>query len=276
MTAPTAERGRIPRLPDDYTRAAAALRMEFLQRGHRQPARSTSAATPLIPSALAGNIENFVGAAQVPIGLAGPLLVDGEHARGEFYVPLATTEGTLVASYNRGMKLLHRAGGVRTTVMDDVMQRAPAFGFDSAQGGPRVRRVGQGPLRRHQGRGRGDDHQHRAPARHRAVHRQQVPVPAVQLHHRRCRRAEHGRQGHRGRHAAGSGPATPASGSSLSSPTWPRTRRARRSTSCAPAASGSPRRRRIPAGLVREIMHTTPEEMFRPARSPTSAASCPA
>jgi hydroxymethylglutaryl-CoA reductase (NADPH) len=85
------------------------------------------------PAMLAGNIENFVGTAQVPIGIAGPLLVDGEHARGEFYVPLATTEGTLVASYNRGMKLLRRAGGVKTTVMDDVMQRAPAFGFDSAR-----------------------------------------------------------------------------------------------------------------------------------------------
>jgi len=58
--------------------------------------------------------------------------VNGEYAGG-FYVPLATTEGTLVASYNRGMKLLHRAGGVTTTVMDDVMQRAPAFGFDSAR-----------------------------------------------------------------------------------------------------------------------------------------------
>ncbi|HUZ56830.1 MAG TPA: hypothetical protein VMU94_30455, partial [Streptosporangiaceae bacterium] len=58
--------------------------------------------------------------------------MNGEYAGG-FYVPLATTEGTLVASYNRGMKLLHRAGGVTTTVMDDVMQRAPAFGFDSAR-----------------------------------------------------------------------------------------------------------------------------------------------
>ena len=132
MSAPTAERGMIPRLPDDYTREAAALRMDFLSEatGTRPQCLGRYG---MDPAGLAGNIENFVGAAQVPVGLAGPLLVDGEHARGEFFVPLATTEGTLVASYNRGMKLLHRAGGVRVTVMDDVMQRAPAFGFDSAR-----------------------------------------------------------------------------------------------------------------------------------------------
>jgi hydroxymethylglutaryl-CoA reductase (NADPH) len=132
MTALAGERHRIPREDDDYSRAAAARRMEFL--------RETTSARPehlgrysIDPAALAGNIENFVGAAQVPIGIAGPLLVNGEHATGQFYVPLATTEGTLVASYNRGMKLLHLAGGVKTTVMDDRMQRAPAFGFDSAR-----------------------------------------------------------------------------------------------------------------------------------------------
>jgi hydroxymethylglutaryl-CoA reductase (NADPH) len=69
----------------------------------------------------------------VPVGIAGPLLVDGEYARGTFYVPLATTEGALVASYSRGMKLLYAAGGVRTTVVAEAMQRAPAFGFDSAR-----------------------------------------------------------------------------------------------------------------------------------------------
>ncbi len=82
---------------------------------------------------MAGNVEHFIGAAQVPIGLAGPLRVNGEHAQGDFYVPLATAEGTLVASYNRGMKLLYEAGGVTTTVIDDRMQRAPAFIFASAR-----------------------------------------------------------------------------------------------------------------------------------------------
>jgi hydroxymethylglutaryl-CoA reductase (NADPH) len=57
----------------------------------------------------------------------------GEHAQGEFYVPLATAEGALVASYNRGMRLLYEAGGVTTTVMDDRMQRAPVFLFASAR-----------------------------------------------------------------------------------------------------------------------------------------------
>jgi hydroxymethylglutaryl-CoA reductase (NADPH) len=85
------------------------------------------------PRLTEGNIENFVGVAQVPIGLAGPVKVNGEHAKGEFVVPLATTEGTLVASYNRGIKVLNLAGGATATVSDDRMQRAPVFVFDSAR-----------------------------------------------------------------------------------------------------------------------------------------------
>ena len=85
------------------------------------------------PGLARGNIENFIGVAQVPIGIAGPLRVNGEHANGDFLIPLATTEGTLVASYNRGMKVLNLAGGVTVTVSDDCMQRAPVFVFDSAR-----------------------------------------------------------------------------------------------------------------------------------------------
>jgi len=132
MTAISAERHPVPHTDDDYSRSAAARRLEFVATG-TGPVPEHLTSYSFDPAVLAGNVENFVGVAQVPIGIAGPLLVNGEHARGEFYVPLATTEGTLVASYNRGMKLLHRAGGVITTVMDDVMQRAPAFGFDSAR-----------------------------------------------------------------------------------------------------------------------------------------------
>jgi len=80
-----------------------------------------------------GNIENFVGVAQVPLGLVGPLRVNGEHASGDFLIPLATTEGTLVASYNRGIKALNLVGGVHCTVLYESMQRAPVFVFDSAR-----------------------------------------------------------------------------------------------------------------------------------------------
>ena len=59
-----------------------------------------------------GNCEHFFGVAQVCIGVAGPLLVNGEHAQGEFYVPLATIDGTLIATYNRGMRLIRESGGV--------------------------------------------------------------------------------------------------------------------------------------------------------------------
>jgi hydroxymethylglutaryl-CoA reductase (NADPH) len=85
------------------------------------------------PHLTAGNCENFIGVAQVPVGLAGPLLIDGEHARGEFLIPLATSEGTLVASYSRGMKVLNLCGGVRTTIIADAMQRAPVFVFNDAR-----------------------------------------------------------------------------------------------------------------------------------------------
>lgn len=85
------------------------------------------------PGLTAGNIENFSGVAQVPIGFAGPLLVRGEFAQGHFYVPMATTEGTLVASYSRGMKIARLAGGITTTVVDDAMNRAPVFVFENAK-----------------------------------------------------------------------------------------------------------------------------------------------
>jgi len=85
------------------------------------------------PETTQGNIENFTGVAQIPIGFAGPIQINGEHAKSEYLIPLATTEGTLVASYNRGIKVLNLSGGVTCTVSDDRMQRAPVFIFDSAR-----------------------------------------------------------------------------------------------------------------------------------------------
>ena len=119
----------VPRDPDnDYTRDQASARRDFTGTDLTHVGSYS-----FDPEVLPGNIENFIGVAQVPIGLAGPLRVNGEYADGEYYVPLATTEGTLVASYNRGMRLLSEAGGVTTTVVDDRMQRAPVFILDDAR-----------------------------------------------------------------------------------------------------------------------------------------------
>jgi hydroxymethylglutaryl-CoA reductase (NADPH) len=124
-----------PRIPrdkeDDYTTGMAGCRREFL---HEQTGASLAhvGRFSVDPGLLPGNVENFSGVAQVPIGVAGPLRINGEDAQGDFYVPLATTEGTLVASYSRGMRLLTECGGVRTTVVDDQMQRAPVFIFSDA------------------------------------------------------------------------------------------------------------------------------------------------
>jgi hydroxymethylglutaryl-CoA reductase (NADPH) len=117
---------------NDYCAQAAGARAEFVR---EQTGVSLHHVTSYSfdPAIAAGNVEHFLGVAQVPIGLAGPLLVNGEHAQGEFYVPLATAEGTLVASYNRGMRMLHEVGGVTTTIVDDRMQRAPSFVFPSAR-----------------------------------------------------------------------------------------------------------------------------------------------
>ncbi|KGE05086.1 hydroxymethylglutaryl-CoA reductase [Pseudohaliea rubra] len=124
---------RIPRSADnDYSDEIIAERQAFIEANtpaHLEHTRRYS----FDPPEMAGNIENFFGVAQVPIGLAGPLLVNGEHARGEFYVPMATVEGTMLASYNRGMKVIREAGGVTTTVIGEAMQRAPCFVFRDAR-----------------------------------------------------------------------------------------------------------------------------------------------
>jgi hydroxymethylglutaryl-CoA reductase (NADPH) len=71
------------------------------------------------------NVENAIGAVQVPLGVAGPLRINGDYAKGDFYLPLATTEGALVASVNRGCSVCRASGGVTVAVLQDEMTRAP-------------------------------------------------------------------------------------------------------------------------------------------------------
>lgn len=81
------------------------------------------------PEKLAGNIENFIGMTQIPTGVIGPMKVIGSVANGSFYVPLATTEGALVASYHRGAKATRLSGGVTSVCLVELVQRSPLFMF---------------------------------------------------------------------------------------------------------------------------------------------------
>lgn len=75
------------------------------------------------------NIENYVGNLRVPMGAVGPLRINGLFARGDHYVPLATTEAALVASYGRGARLISAAGGCAAAILAEGVHRAPGFAF---------------------------------------------------------------------------------------------------------------------------------------------------
>lgn len=75
------------------------------------------------------NIENFIGTVKVPVGLAGPLRINGLFAKGDFHLPLATTEAALVASYSRGAQVISEAGGCAVMVVNEGVSRAPGFAF---------------------------------------------------------------------------------------------------------------------------------------------------
>ncbi len=73
------------------------------------------------------NVENMIGATQIPLGFAGPVKINGEFANGEFIIPLATTEGALIASISRGLSVISKSGGAKSKVIWDHMTRAPVF-----------------------------------------------------------------------------------------------------------------------------------------------------
>lgn len=83
------------------------------------------------PESLRGNIENYIGMAQIPVGVVGPLRINGAYAHGDFYVPLATSEGALIASHNRGAKIISLSGGASALCLTERVSRAPGFVFEN-------------------------------------------------------------------------------------------------------------------------------------------------
>lgn len=129
-TAPSRVAGLVPRYEGQgYTSENVEARRRWVE--ERTGARLHHVGSFTTPTEeMRGNIENPIGAVQVPLGVAGPLRVEGEHARGDFYVPMATTEGTLVRSYERGMVTITRAGGAVARVIMDENRVSPVFRFD--------------------------------------------------------------------------------------------------------------------------------------------------
>jgi hydroxymethylglutaryl-CoA reductase (NADPH) len=108
-----------------------AMRRAWLEHnaGHSLDAAADAAFTP---EDVRTNIENLVGAVHVPLGVAGPIRVNGMHAQGSYYVPFATTEGTLVSTYQAGMRAITEAGGANAYVLADSLDITPCFMLPSA------------------------------------------------------------------------------------------------------------------------------------------------
>lgn len=85
--------------------------------------------TMAAPEVYSANIENFIGTVKLPVGIIGPMRVNGLNAKGDFHVPMATTEAALVASYARGAYVATKAGGISTALLYEGVIRSPAFVF---------------------------------------------------------------------------------------------------------------------------------------------------
>lgn len=111
-----------------YTESARIERLAFAR-------KRSGAAMPSIDRChldaerLSSNVENMIGSVEIPVGLAGPLRVRGESVDEVVYVPLATTEGALVASAARGARAITACGGATSRVLAQRMVRVPYFAF---------------------------------------------------------------------------------------------------------------------------------------------------
>jgi len=122
-----------PRMPghEHITPQGVAERWEILASGETARSELLEPHTHGQMQAYQHNIENFIGTVKVPVGIAGPLRVNGLFAQGDYYVPLATSEASLVASYSRGARVISEAGGASTILLSEGVGRAPVFVFST-------------------------------------------------------------------------------------------------------------------------------------------------
>jgi hydroxymethylglutaryl-CoA reductase (NADPH) len=120
-----------PRIPNGSTPTGTAMEQRW-QMLRARPETREALADPHTLSEIEAyrrNIENCIGSVKIPVGVAGPLRVNGLFAQGDYYIPLATTEATLVASYNRGARLITEVGGCSAALLNEGVSRSPAFAF---------------------------------------------------------------------------------------------------------------------------------------------------
>ena len=118
---------------------ATDIRREFLEQKYGIELSNISNFTLDMERASARNIENSIGVLQLPMGIAGPLKINGENCQREVFIPLATSEGALVASINRGASTITASGGVNARVISDIMTRAPAIKCENAVDALKIR-----------------------------------------------------------------------------------------------------------------------------------------
>ena len=118
------KRNRIPRgyLPEDSDR-----RLEWLKDKHNFELKDLPGNEP---EELKGIIENHIGFMKIPMAIAGPAVIDGHYAKGEFPIPLCTIEGSLAASMNRGLYASSLCGGMKVKHFRQELSRSPIFIFD--------------------------------------------------------------------------------------------------------------------------------------------------
>ncbi|MED6208438.1 3-hydroxy-3-methylglutaryl-coenzyme A (HMG-CoA) reductase isozyme [Stylosanthes scabra] len=121
---------------------AAAVRREAVQRLTGRSLEGLPVGGFDYESILGQCCEMPIGFVQIPVGVAGPLLLDGR----EYTVPMATTEGCLVASTNRGCKAIYASGGATSVLMKDGMTRAPVVRFATAKRAAQLKFYLEDPL----------------------------------------------------------------------------------------------------------------------------------
>ncbi len=112
---------------------ATDIRREFIERETHVNLEHISKYSIDMTDAAKKNIENQIGTIQIPVGVAGPIIIRSPEEEIETYVPLATTEGALLASVNRGCSVIRNSGGCNVSIISNQMTRAPVIQTKSVQ-----------------------------------------------------------------------------------------------------------------------------------------------